>query len=308
VRRPALLFPLALVVAFAALPSAWSGRTRASAADVPIVDLHVADITAFTATVGFTTAQTVASRAAWGYDQPVVWSESDAPGTTHAYTITGLKPNRLYTVWPQLLQQGDPITGPPVSFRTSGYPTAPTVSESDGALRVDGQPFLPVLAYNACDPELSQSVGIGIDVIVSAARPCGGAPGRSLDTQLQTTNGRAFVVGNVAEQGQRSPDPLLGWYQVDEPDGLRQPASELPVLSPANRTGKATFLTVTGHFFADPFPWAGPDSYRAYVAAADVVGYDYYPLQGLCSRSKLSLVYAGQVALTQLAAGKPNVA
>jgi hypothetical protein len=291
-------------VALATLLSAWSGGV--AAADAPFAGLRADDVTSFTATIGLTTGETVAARAAWGYDRPAVWSESDAPGTTHRFTIAGLQPNRLYTVWPQLLQQGDPVTGAPIRFRTGGYPQSPAVSTTDGVLRVDGQPFLPVLAYNACDPELSQSVRIGIDVLVSSARSCGGTPQRSLDTQLQTAQQRAFVVGNVEEQGQHAPDPLLGWYQVDEPDGRRQPASELPSLARANRAGKATFLTLTGHFFADPFPWAGPDWYRDYVAAADVVGYDYYPLQGLCSRSKLPLVYAGQVALTQLAEGKPT--
>jgi hypothetical protein len=304
VRRPALL--CASLLAAVAVLSSCVGEPHASAAETPFSGVHVTAVAATSARVEFTSTETAATRAAYGLDSPVLWTPSDTPGTAHAFTLTGLHPDRLYTVWPQELQEGDPISGDPIRFRTASFPATPAVSTSDGVVRVDGQPFLPILAYNACDPELTQSIHAGVNVFVSAVRPCGGPKARSLATQLSTVRGHAFVVGNVAEQNQSiGSDGLLGWYQVDEPDGLRQPAAELPAIRPHNR-GKPTFLTVTGHFFADPFPWAGAAAYRDYVKSADVVGYDYYPLQGLCNRSKLSLVYRGQVALEQLAAGKPT--
>jgi hypothetical protein len=304
VRRPALLS--ASLLAAIAVVMSCVGEPRASAADTPFSGVRVTAVTATSARVEFTTTETAAARAAYGLDAAVVWTPSDTAGTAHAFTLTGLHPDRVYSVWPQELQEGDPITGDPVHFRTAGFPASAAVTTSGGILRVDGQPFLPVLAYNACDPELTQSIHAGINVLVSAARPCGGPKARSLATQLATVEGHAFVVGNVDEQGQSvDGDALLGWYQVDEPDGLRQPASELPAIRAENR-GKPTFLTVTGHFFADPFPWAGASAYRDYVNSVDVVGYDYYPLQGLCNRSKMPLVYHGQVALQQLAAGKPT--
>jgi hypothetical protein len=304
VRRPALLS--ASLLAAIAVVSSCVGEPPASAADTPFSGVRVTAVTATSARVEFSSAETAATRAAYGLDAPVLWTASDTPGTTHAFTLTGLHPDRLYTVWPQELQEGDPMSGEPVRFHTAGFPTAPAVTTSGGMVRVDGQPFLPVLAYNACDPELTQSIRAGINVLVSAVRPCGGPKGRTLATQLATVQGRAFVVGNVDEQSQAANgDALLGWYQVDEPDGLRRPASELPSIRPQNRV-KPAFLTVTGHFFADPFPWAGAAAYRDYVKSVDVVGYDYYPLQGLCNRSKMSLVYRGQVALEQLAAGKPT--
>jgi len=304
VRRPALLS--ASLLAAVAVLSSCVGEPRASAADTPFSAVRVTAVTSTSARVEFTSTETAATRAAYGLDAPVLWTESDSPATTHAFTLTGLHPDRLYAVWPQELQEGDPISGDPVRFRTAGFPASPSVSTAGGVVRVEGQPFLPILAYNACDPELTQSIHAGINVLVSAVRPCGGPRARTLATQLATVHGHAFVVGNVGEQGQGADtDALLGWYQVDEPDGLRQPAAELPTIRPQNRA-KPSFLTVTGHFFADPFPWAGAAAYRDYVKSVDVVGYDYYPLQGLCNRSKMSLVYHGQVALQQLAAGKPT--
>src|SRR5262249_37231437 len=122
VRRPALLVASLLAAAAAAVASVCVGDGGvAVAADTPFLNVRVADVTAFSATVSFETSQTVAARASYGLDLPVLWSPTDAAGTSHTFTLTGLHPDRTYAVWPQEVQEGDPIAGDPVRFRTAGF-------------------------------------------------------------------------------------------------------------------------------------------------------------------------------------------
>jgi hypothetical protein len=67
------------------------------------------------------------------------------------------------------------------------------------------------------------------------------------------------------------------------------------------------FLTVTSHFAAGAAPLPdGPSVYRGLAAAADVVGFDLYPLQQLCRRDLLSADFDVQQQLEALAPGRPT--
>src|SRR6185437_5917977 len=56
---------------------------------------------------------------------------------------------------------------------------------------------------------------------------------------------------------------------------------------------------------AAPLP-SGRGMYPGLIAAADVVGFDLYPLQELCRRDLLPLVFDAQQELEALAPGKPT--
>jgi hypothetical protein len=111
--------------------------------------------------------------------------------------------------------------------------------------------------------------------------------------------GQALAAGTSEDAPVDAPG-LLGWFYPDEAD-----ARGLTTLAP---TGSGLhFLTLTQHFFsgAAPLP-AGRGMYPSLIAAADVVGFDLYPLQELCRPDFLAADFDAQQQLTGLAGAKPT--
>ena len=100
---------------------------------------------------------------------------------------------------------------------------------------------------------------------------------------------------------------LVGWHQPDEADEHVDTPSALPLPPSSVQTGRVTFLTLTNHFYslAAPLP-QGRDVYPAFVARADMIGFDLYPLQNWCRKDALHAVFDAQAELVALARGKPT--
>jgi hypothetical protein len=156
---------------------------------------------------------------------------------------------------------------------------------------VGGEPFFPVIAWQQCAEQLNGSVAAGIDLFA-------GSQCLALPDLLASLHGRALVAGSddADEAG------TLGAFYPDEADARGYTGSTLAAAPQGVR-----FLTLTSHFFsgAAPLP-AGRDMYPSLVAAADIVGFDLYPLQELCRPDMLPAVFDAQRELVQLAAGKPT--
>ena len=116
---------------------------------------------------------------------------------------------------------------------------------------------------------------------------------------MATLDGRALAAG--ADTGPAAA-AALGSFYPDEADARGYTGATLPVLSPGVR-----FLTITAHFFSGAAQLAnGPETYHGLVGAADVVGFDLYPLQELCRADLLPWVFDAQRELMALAPGKPT--
>ena len=267
----------------------------------PVVadDLEVEEVGAYSAIVRFTTDQDVAGAVGFGYDEPVDFA-SDSAGREHRIELLGLVPDTEYVV-EVLSHTGD--DKPELSFETESRPFAPEASVEDGKVELDGKPFFPVTAYGACPPTVDNLLDAGVNVF-QWEHSCG-AGERHLLESIDSLEDRAYWTVPWGERKLAS-DGLIGYTQPDEPDGLGLEPTALPDIE---EPGRVTFLTLTQHFApgTGEFPWQYPGYYEGLAEKADVLGVDFYPLQSLCSPEKLALNHDVQVALLELAEGKPTL-
>lgn len=267
----------------------------------PVVadELDIDDVGPYAAVVRFTTDRDVAGVVGFGWDDPVNFA-SDGLGREHRIELSGLVPDTEYVV--QVLSH----TGedkPDISFSTEPRPLTPEASIEDGRVELDGQPFFPVTAYGACPATIENLLDAGVNVF-QWEHSCG-SDEDDLLRSVAALEDRAYWTVPWADR-KLGTDGLIGYTQPDEPDGLGLSPSELPHI---DEPGKVTFLTLTQHFApgTGEFPWQHPGYYEGFVPKADVLGVDFYPLQGLCSPEKLALNNDVQVELVRLAGGKPTL-
>lgn len=266
----------------------------------PIVasDVRVESVGPFSAVVSFTTDNPVAGTVGFGWSAPVSYV-SGAMGTEHRLELRGLVPGRLY-VAEVASHTGEPK--PRVAFSTSPRPLTPEARIADGRLELDGQPFFPVAAYGACAWTLDNPLAAGVNVF-QWERSCG-AVEAEIRSSIDTLAGRAYWTLPWADRSLAG-EGMIGFTQTDEPDGLGLMPSALPDVAEA---GKVTFMTMTQHFApgTGALPWQYPGYYEALAQKADILGVDFYPLQGLCRPDKLALNHDVQVELVKLGGGKPT--
>ena len=96
----------------------------------------------------------------------------------------------------------------------------------------------------------------------------------------------------------------IGWYHRDEAD-LYGPPEALPFHPPWQQTKRVTFLTLSGHVYSGSagIP-AGRGVYPKFIARADMIGFDLYPLQVWCRRDAFPAVYEAQRELAALAGAR----
>ena len=138
--------------------------------------------------------------------------------------------------------------------------------------------------------------------MIAGGGRCGG-----LGRQLDWLKGRAYSIGDYAPSLGDRPG-VLGWNHPDEPDGAKIFPEELPHLPLSESDGRVTFLTLTSHVFegAEPLSWARPGMYPEYIRKSEMVGLDVYPLQALCNRKRLSMIFDSQISLARQAQGRPT--
>jgi hypothetical protein len=173
---------------------------------------------------------------------------------------------------------------------------------SSGHLTAGGSPFFPILASYQCGGTAQAAADAGVNLFVeqpftacSSAQPNNFA----LDPPPPGVSTLADVYADDA--------PGAGWYLPDEPDALGLTAADLP--RPA-APGKLRFLNFSQHFFSGQAlirPGYDKSEYTRLAAAADVVGFDLYPIVKFCGRVSLLDVYRAQRELTTIyAPGKPT--
>jgi hypothetical protein len=176
-------------------------------------------------------------------------------------------------------------------------PTTPVPPPGSSApLRVNGVALFPRMVWRQCPTYYPTSIGAGINLFLGVS--CADEGG-----QFQSLAGRAASTTDAYKPGISGPSHL-GWHLPDEADVSIGGADKLP--SP-KADGRVTFLTLTDKFSVNAA--AGPhgkDIYPGLFDAADVIGFDTYPVEVRCSLEQIDNVYWMQRELVQLAKGKPT--
>jgi hypothetical protein len=254
-----------------------------------------ARVSSYSSSIAWTTSEASTGTVQWGLlgVEPVLWDKVSALGTRHVAELSGLAASTTYhvTILASSVEQKTARTE--LTFTTAPAPQLVQGTVRAGVLLVNGEPFLPLIAWQQCPSQWQASLDVGIDLF-AAGSPCA-SPAATLDT----LKGRALVAG---VDGELPVPGLLGWFYPDEADARGLTGDSLPALPAGVR-----FLTITAHFAsaAAPLP-AGRGMYPGLVAAADMVGFDLYPLQELCRRDLLPLDFDAQQQLEALAPGKPT--
>ncbi len=248
----------------------------------------------YSAHIVWTTTEPAAATLQWGPTgmQPLLWEDAPHSTTTHDVTLDALAANTSYTVNITARSIGGARATTVLDFRTAGAPTAVTAAVDGAVIRVNGGAFFPLISWKACPDHWALGVADGIDLF-------GGNECTGLSALTTGVAGQALAAG-TAEDAPVAAPALLGWFYPDEAD-----ARGLTSLTPTS--SGLHFLTLTQHFFsgAAPLP-SGRSMYPSLIAAADVVGFDLYPLQELCRRDFLAADFDAQQQLVELSGGKPT--
>lgn len=264
--------------------------------------VRVSGLSPFSATISWHTSLPAASRLAYGLPEsgPTLWRFADGFRVDHSVTLSGLSFATSYRVWLSAIGPDGLHASETVDLKTPALsgPLRASVARRVGALLVDDEPFFPLMVWGQCPTEYARSVAARINLF--AENPCGDLRG-----QLAALGGRALSAGVSGRPGGSGPG-LVGFFHPDEADGLGLTAATLPP-PPSGADEGVSFLTLTNHFYSgsEPLPW-GRGMYPGLIAAADVVGFDLYPLQEFCRPRRLVDVYLAQQELIRLAKGKPT--
>jgi hypothetical protein len=202
------------------------------------------------------------------------------PATTYRFRVTALR--------------GPLVARASGTFTTNPFPGWTVGAVIDRTLYVDGQPFFPRIVYGQCDWAYAQSLGAGVNLYMGSG--CG-----TPWVQLGSLGGRAVSAIPAAWKDVADGRGAIGWYHPDEAD-LHGPPEALPFHPPWQRTHRVTFLTLSGHVYSGSAgPPGGRGVYPRFVARADMIGFDLYPLQVWCRRDAFRAVYEAQRELVALA-------
>ncbi len=277
-----------------------------------ISGLTVDPITPFSAVITWTTNNSSDSRVEFGptvaYGRLV---SSSSPTLTHKIVLSSLAGNTLYHFRVTSQTGSETATSEDRTFTT---PSSRIMLRNDGAFLVDGQPFFPLVQWLQCAHRISYQKTLGLNTFM----------GQGCDETAQdylNTAAAQGVWGIVKfDASAKNHAALLGWYWEDEPDMPRTGTE--PLLYPndvlgiyenikAQDSNHPFWLTLTARFASrfEPYPWMGIDKeeYIDYANAADVPGFDHYPIYGWCQPTWIHDVGDFQnELLTLYAPGKPT--
>jgi hypothetical protein len=257
----------------------------------------------FSATVVWRTSLPARTRIAYGPagGTPSVWTRSEAPEFEHETTVHGLSFGTDYKLTLLAEDEFDRSTDATVEVTTPPLRERTRATTVDGVVLLDGEPFFPRMVWAQCAEGYEANLAVGVNTFMG--NDC--EPGAE---QLARLDGRAFSITPAGYSGEGT--GLIGSHLPDEWD--RQMPGELTLsalerLIPPTVEHGVSFLTLTSHFYsnAEPLP-EGRGMYPALIAAADVVGFDLYPLQSWCRREGFRHVYAAQRELVAAGGGKPT--
>jgi len=196
-----------------------------------------------------------------------------------------------------------------------GQVTVPfSVASEDGSIKINGQPFFPIITWAQSAAEVQNNVDIGINVFM-------GVDGNAQELSNAIT-GRAYEVPGygVSEPSGPQPEGTIGYHLPDEADGYGILPYELPITRRVERTGRLIFQTLTVHYSSqqsklevlqrDGTMTVIDDAvYREYMNNADVLLTAVYPRAHTCNAPGLkdvSSIYYYQRELQKQAGTRPT--
>ena len=180
------------------------------------------------------------------------------------------------------------------TFTTAIFPAWTVAGVIDRTLFVDGQPFFPRMVYGQCDWAYAESLEAGVNLYM-------GSGCSTPWVQLDLLRGRAVSAIPARWKDVADGRGAIGWYHLDEAD-LHVAPEALPFHPPWQQTRRVTFLTLSGHVYSGSAgPPGGRGVYPRFVARADMIGLDLYPLQVWCRRDAFRAVFEAQRELAALA-------
>ena len=213
-----------------------------------------------------------------------------ARATEHSLVLDGLAAATTYHVRPAGAGDVQVTTAPPA-------PALHTLTIGRRrALLLDGRPFIPVMQWLQCPWLFEHQRTLGINVFMGIG--CGNST--SANEVEQTSRLGAFSILPFDASVAASPG-LLAWRGDDEPDQNGIPPSAVAKVTARGHAAtprRLTFVTLTSGFFA---PTGHAHDYAGYVRAADVIGYDIYPVYGYCSPEHIAWEADATRALVRLA-------
>ncbi len=276
------------------------GETRVTTTSPPPAGFAItgaipARVSSYSASVAWTTSEPSTGTVQWGPlgVEPVLWDAADALATRHEIALSGLASSTTYHVTIVAGSAALETARTELSFTTAPAPQKVGGAVRDGVLLVNGDPFFPLISWQQCPVQWQPSLDVGINLF-AVGSPCASPSGA-----LDALKGRALVAG---ADGEPTVPGVLGSFYPDEADARGLTGTTLPALPAGVR-----FLTITAHFAsqAAPLP-SGRGMYPGLIAAADIIGFDLYPLQELCRPDLVPLVFDAQQELEALAPGKPT--
>ena len=210
-----------------------------------------------------------------------------------------------------------------------------TVQIRDGAMYVNDEAFIPIIAWGQPERNFERLRGLGFNVF--------GASGEwARDASELADMARAagaYAAGEFREHDEQAAVAhpyLVAWFQDDEPDMPRQAEQAAtpddleaqtghvegyePKIAPQEiveryeRIKRAdemrpVWMTFTGHFTTQIQSRYTPEQqaelYPAYVPGADMVGFDIYPIYGHGRPAWLNVPPDSVTELVELADGRP---
>jgi hypothetical protein len=152
------------------------------------------------------------------------------------------------------------------------------------------------MVWRQCPTYYPESWNAGINVFLGVS--CEGP-----DAQFSKLAGRGASTTDAGTPGISGPSHF-GWHLPDEADVAIGGIEKLP--NP-KADGRVTFLTVTDKFAPNTAPGPhGTDIYPGLFEAADVIGFDTYPIEVRCDLGQIDNVYWMQRELIRQAKGKPT--
>jgi hypothetical protein len=283
------------------LADSGAGASPPPGPPIEIYDVH-AERAPFNAEVTWETSEATSSLVAYGIDRPTLWTAS-SDGKAHTAALSGLALQQPYKVW-VMARAADGREATYETATPAGLLSKPmTATTSGGALLIDGRLFFPTMVWGQCADGYATSLAAGINLFLHD--PC-----EATADAAERLRGHAFAVPDAFHANGDAEDVnLIGSYLPDEWDTFlpgdltaEAVAKMVPADAPSPR-----FLTLTNHFFsrADPLP-QGRGLYAPLIQAADVIGFDLYPLQNWCRSDAFDAVFDAQRELVALAAGRPT--
>lgn len=265
----------------------------------PKISAAVVTVAPFSASISWRTNTETRGQVVYGDSIMTLFSTFDQ-GVSHKVGMKGLIPGTTYHFRIDASDEygrRDQYDG---SFTTQAKPVTATSAVAGNLLTRGGEPWFPFLVWRPCGDAISDLRRIGIDVFMGDG--CDTAADNGDVSKVVGDDGWAII-----KAGRKSSSTnILGDYLPDEWDWNLPETLHWDSFSetlPPRQGNLPRFLTVTDHFL---MPDLADSMYSTLFRAADVLGFDSYPLQSRCNRNSYGIVYDAQRGLVAQAKGKPT--